>query len=60
MIVVTPGLLQRMSKKCNSPGEFPGLVVFLAVFFRKFYKKSQIRESLLYSPYSVIDNSLKT
>ena len=39
--VVTPGLLQKMSKKCNSPGEFPGLVVFLAVFFRKFDKKSQ-------------------
>ena len=37
--LVTPGLLQKMSKKCNSPGEFPGLVVFLAVFVRKFYKK---------------------
>ena len=34
--VVTPGLLQKKSIKCNSPGEFPGLVVFLGVFFRKF------------------------
>ena len=45
---LTPGLLQ---KKCNSPGEFPGLAVFLDVFvFRKFDKKSQnvtVRESLL-------------
>ena len=39
--IVTPGLLQKISKKCNSPVEFPGLVVFLAVFFRKFDKKSQ-------------------
>jgi len=28
-----------MSKKCNSPGESPGLVVLLAVFFPKFDKK---------------------
>jgi len=28
-----------MSKKCNSPAEFPALVVFLGVFFRKFAKK---------------------
>ena len=49
--VVTPGLLQKMSKKCNSTGEFSGLVVFLDVFFRKIGKKSQnvtVRESLLY------------
>ena len=40
--VVTPGLLQKMSKTCNSPGGISGgLVVFLAVFFRKFEKKSQ-------------------
>jgi len=26
--VSTPGLLQKMSKKCSIPGEFPGLVVF--------------------------------
>ena len=45
--VVTPGLLQKMAKKCKSLGEFPGLVVFLAVFFRKFDKKSPVRESLL-------------
>ena len=53
--VVTPGLLQIMSKKCNSLGRFPGLVVFLAAFFRKLEKKSlnvrirgvTIRESLL-------------
>ena len=25
--VVTPGLLQKMSKKCNNTGEFPGLLV---------------------------------
>ena len=45
-----------MSKKCNSPGEFPGLVVYLGVFFRKFDKKSQnvtVRESLLYSTYYI-------
>jgi len=30
---------KKIQKKCNSPGEFPGLVVFLAVFFRKFDKK---------------------
>ena len=24
---------KNCQKKCNSPGEFPGLVVFLAVFF---------------------------
>ena len=52
--VVTPGLLQKMSKKCNSPGIFSVLIVFLGVFFRKFAKnrkKSQnvtVRESLLY------------
>ena len=40
----SPGLLQKMSKKCNSPVIFTGLVVFLGVFFRKFpkiAKKSQ-------------------
>ena len=49
LLVVTPGLLQKMSKNCNSPWEFPGLVVFLAAFFRKFDKKLQnvtVRESL--------------
>jgi len=45
-----------VTKKCNSPGNFR-LVVFLAVFFQKFDKKSQnltvrgpgvtVRESLL-------------
>ena len=48
--VVSPELLQKIVKKCNSPGDFPGLVVFLGVFFRKFVKKSQnvtVRESLL-------------
>ena len=39
--VVTPGLLQKKSKECNNPGEFLGLVVFLAVLFRKFDKKLQ-------------------
>ena len=32
---------KKMSKKCNSPGIFTGLVVFLDVFFRKCEKKSQ-------------------
>ena len=32
---------KKMSKKCNSPGKFQGLAVLLAVFFRKFDKKSQ-------------------
>jgi len=27
-----------MSKKCNNPGEFPALVVFLGVFFEKLSK----------------------
>jgi len=48
--VVTPGLLQKMSIKCNSAGEFPGSVVFLDVLFQKVGKKSQnvtVRESLL-------------
>jgi len=31
--VVTPGLLQKMPKKC--PGEFPGLVVFFSRIFPK-------------------------
>ena len=39
--VVTPGLLQKMSKKCNSPGLFSVLVVFLGVFFRKFAKNGK-------------------
>ena len=29
--VVTPGLLQKMSKKCNSLGKFPGLVVLKTI-----------------------------
>ena len=32
----------KMSKKCNSPAEFPGLVVFLAVFFRNFDKNRKM------------------
>ena len=41
--VPTPGLLQKMSKKCNSPEEFLGLLVFLAVFlFRKFVKNRKM------------------
>ena len=36
---MTPGLLQNMSKKCNSLGEFPGIVVFLDIFSRKIDKK---------------------
>ena len=44
-VVVTPGLLQKMSKKCNSLGKFPGLVVFLAVFFRKFDKNRKMKQS---------------
>jgi len=32
---------QGLYKKCNSPGIFPGLVVFLGVFFSKISKKSQ-------------------
>jgi len=42
--VVTPGLLQKMSKKCNRPGTFSVLVVFLGVFFenlQKIAKKSE-------------------
>jgi len=41
-----------MSKKCNSPGFFSVLVVFLGVFFRKFAKNRKnitVRESLLYA-----------
>ena len=30
-----------MSKKCNSPGEFPGSVGFFAVFFRKKNRKME-------------------
>ena len=29
---------KKCQKKCNSPGEFPCVVVFLAVFCRKFDK----------------------
>ena len=38
--VLTPGLLQKMSKKSNSPGIFSGLVMFWA-YFSKIWKKSQ-------------------
>jgi len=31
----------EMSKQCNSPGIFTGLVVFLDVFFRKFGEKKR-------------------
>ena len=33
-----PGLLQKMSKKCNSPGIFRSLVVFKAYFFENLQK----------------------
>ena len=41
MYSTNPGLLQKMTKKCNSQGIFPSLVVFLGVFFRKFAKKAK-------------------
>jgi len=40
--VLDPGMLRLnafcLSKKRNSPGEFPGLIVFLVVFLRKWIK----------------------
>jgi len=54
--VVFSDCYKKISKKCNRSGEFPGLVVFLGVFFRNFDKKiakcnspgGTIRKSLLY------------
>jgi len=55
--VVTPGLLQKMSKKCNSPGTFSVLVVFLSVFFRKFAKnRKKIRKCNSPGVTTVIEN----
>ena len=45
---------KKSQKKRNSPGVFPGLVVFLGVFFENLTKKWQnvrVRESLLYLNY---------
>jgi len=45
-IVVTPGLLQKISKKCNSPEEFLVVVlvssVLAAFFFEKMTNKRKI------------------
>ena len=38
-IVLTPGLLQKITKKCNGPEIFSGFVVFLGVFFTKKSEK---------------------
>jgi len=41
LTVLTPDCYKKMSKKCNSPGIFSGLVVYLGLCFRKFGKKSE-------------------
>jgi len=48
--VLTPGLLQKMSKNCNSPGIFSGLVVFLTYFFENLEKYGKMKESGSNSP----------
>jgi len=43
VVLLTPGMLQKMSKKCNSPVIFSGWVVFLGKIRnnikKKIYKK---------------------